>query len=60
MSRYRTSESVSDYMLVGLVRSGLWSYLWHLRLGGMGGDDLVKVVHRWEKLTGRRYHGGQD
>lgn len=57
MSGHRTSKEVSDYMLVGLDRPGIWSYLWQLRRDGMSNVTIKAVVRRWEKLTGRKYYG---
>ena len=57
MAGPRTSKEVSDYMLTGLDRAGIWSYLWRLRDNGASHASIKAVVRRWERLTGRRYYG---
>ena len=57
MAGPRTSKEVSDYMLTGLDRAGIWSYLWRLRDNGASHASIRAVVRRWERLTGRRYYG---
>ena len=44
-------------MLIGLDRAGIWSYLWRLYANGASRASIKAVVRRWERLTGRKYHG---
>ena len=53
----RTSKEVSDYMLIGLDRAGIWSYLWRLYANGASRVSIKAGVRRWERLTGRKYNG---
>ena len=57
MAGPRTSKDVSDCMLIGLDRAGIWSYLWRLCDNGASHASIKAVVRRWERLTGRRYYG---
>ena len=57
MAGPRTSKEVRDYMLTGLDRAGIWSYLWRLRDNGASHASIKAIVRRWERLTGRRYYG---
>ena len=55
------SRDIPDATLAGLDRPGIWRLAWEVRGIGSNSPAGIRraraVIRRWEKLTGRRYHG---
>lgn len=59
--RTKKFDSFKDAEIARLDRPGIWMRAWEVR--GVGSNSPAGIrraralIRRWEKLTGRRYHG---
>lgn len=55
--------TVTDDLLRGLTRSGIWRLAWNVRGTGSNSRAGIRrareVIRRWERLTGMKYYAGR-